>query len=91
VTALAEVIYEVRGALGIGVEVLTDPATLVQLANGNDGLHADVGVLHYHGIRGSKVALNAVVSGLLGVFGPHLPTSLSAVLRRPSSRSTRRG
>jgi hypothetical protein len=46
---------------------------LVQLPNGNDGLPADVGVLHYHGIRGSKLALNAVVSGLFGVSSPPSP------------------
>jgi hypothetical protein len=59
VTALAEIISKVRGAIGVGVEVLTDPTMLVQLPNGNDGLPADVGVLHYHGIRGSKLALDA--------------------------------
>jgi hypothetical protein len=53
VTALAEIISEVRGALGVGVKVLKDPTMLVQLPNGNDGLPADVGVLHHHGIRGS--------------------------------------
>jgi hypothetical protein len=63
VTALAGIISEVRGALGVGVEVLIDPAMLVELPNRNDGLPADVGVLHYHGIRGSKLALDAVVSG----------------------------
>jgi hypothetical protein len=52
VTALAEIISEVRGALGDGVEALTYPMILVQLPNGNDGLPADVGVFHYHGIRG---------------------------------------
>jgi hypothetical protein len=46
---------------------------LVQLPNGNDGLPTDVGVLHYHGIRGSKLALDAVVSGLLGVSSPPSP------------------
>jgi hypothetical protein len=76
VTALAEIISEVRGALGVGVEVLTDPTMFVQLHNGNDGLPVDVGVLHYHGIRGSKLALDAVVSGLFGVFSPRLPKSL---------------
>jgi hypothetical protein len=40
---------------------------LVQLSSGNDGLPADVGVLHYHGIRNSKHTLDAVVSGLFGV------------------------
>jgi hypothetical protein len=47
---------------------------LVQLpANGNDGLPADVGVLHYHGILGSKLALDAVVSGFSGVSSPLSP------------------
>jgi hypothetical protein len=73
VTALAEIISEIRGALGVGVEVLTDPTMLVQLPNGNDGLPADVGVLHYHGIRGSKPALHAVASGLFGVSSPPSP------------------
>jgi hypothetical protein len=79
VGALAEIISEVRGALGFGVEVLTDPAMLAQLPNGNDGFPADMGVLHYHGIRGSKLALDAVVSGLFGVFS--LP-SPDVALRR---------
>jgi hypothetical protein len=72
VTALTEIISEVRGALGVGVEVLTDPAMLVQLPNGNDGLPADVGVLHYHGIRGSKLPLDAVVSGSFGVSSKNI-------------------
>jgi hypothetical protein len=72
-TALAEIISEVRGALGVGVEVLTYPTILVQLPNGNDGLPAVVGVLYYHGIRGSKLALGAVVSGLFGVSSPLSP------------------
>jgi hypothetical protein len=46
---------------------------LVQLPNGNDGLPADVGVLHYYGIRGSKLALDARVSGLFGVSSPPSP------------------
>jgi hypothetical protein len=73
VTALAEVISEVYGALGVGVEVLTYPTMLVQLPNGNDGSPADVGVLHYHGIRGSKLAVDAVVFGLFGVSSPPSP------------------
>jgi hypothetical protein len=73
VTALAEIISEVRGALGVCVEVLIDPTMLVQLPNGNDGLPAAVGVLHYHGIRGSKLALYAVFSGFFGVSSPPSP------------------
>jgi hypothetical protein len=53
VTALAEIVSEVRGALRVGViKVVIDPTMLVQLPNGNDGLYADMSVLHYHGIRG---------------------------------------
>jgi hypothetical protein len=73
VTALAEIISEVRDALGVGVEVLTNPTMLVQLPSGNDRLPADVGVLHYHGIRSSKLALDSVVSGLFGVSSPPSP------------------
>jgi hypothetical protein len=91
VTAFAEIISEVRGALGVGVEVLTDPTMSVQLPNGNDGLPADVGVLHYHGIRGSKLALDVVISDLFDVSSPPSPEVLYPVLRRPSSKSTRRG
>jgi hypothetical protein len=76
VTALAVIFSEVHGALGVGVEVLTGPTMLVQLPNGNDGLLADVGSLHYHNIRGSKLAIDAVVSCLSGVSSPRLMKSL---------------
>jgi hypothetical protein len=72
VTALAKVISKVRSALGVGVEVLTYP-TMFQLPNANDDLPTDGGVLHYHGIRGSKLALDAVVSGVFGVSSPPSP------------------
>jgi hypothetical protein len=73
VTVLAKIISEVRGALGVGVEVLTYPTMIVQLPDGIDGLPADVGVLHYHGIRGSKFPIDAVNSGLFGVSCPPSP------------------
>jgi hypothetical protein len=73
VTTLAEIISEVRDALGFGVEVLTNPTMLVQPPSGNDRLPADVGVLHYHGIRSSKLALDSVVSGLFRVSSPPFP------------------
>jgi hypothetical protein len=58
VTALADTIFEVRGALGVGVGVITDPTMLVQLPNGNDGLPlSDVGVLHYHGSEAQNLPL----------------------------------
>jgi hypothetical protein len=74
VTALAGIISEGRGALGLGVEMLTDPTMLVQLLKSNDGLHTDASDLHYNGIRGSKTALDAVVSGSFGVISPPSPT-----------------
>jgi hypothetical protein len=86
VTALAEIISEVRGALGVGVEVLTNPTLLVQLPNGINGLPADVGVLHYHSIRGSKLALDAVVPGLFGVFSPPVFRSRSTPCREDQAR-----
>jgi hypothetical protein len=87
VTALAEIISEVRGAHGVGVEVLTYISQR-HFPNGNDGLPADVGVLQCHGIRGSKLALDAVVSSCSAFLARRLPKPLYAVLRRPSSRST---
>jgi len=63
VTALAEIISEVCDALGVGVEVLTDPTMLVQLPDSNC----------CHGICGSKLDLDAVVSGLFGVSSPPSP------------------
>jgi hypothetical protein len=71
--ALAEIISEVRGALAVGVKVLTYLTMLVQLPNGNDGLHADMGVLKYHSIRGSNLAFDAVVSGFFGISCPPSP------------------
>jgi hypothetical protein len=91
VTTLAEIISEVRGALGVGAEVLIDPTMLVQLPNGTDGLPADVGVLHYHGIRGSKLALGAVVSGLFGVSSPPSPEIALRRDEKAKKAKTRRG
>jgi hypothetical protein len=81
VAALAEIVSEARGALGVGVEVFTDPMMCEQLPNGSDGLPTDLGVLHYYGIRGSKLAIDPVVTCLFGLSSPCLPKSLYAVLR----------
>jgi hypothetical protein len=70
VTVLAEIISKVRCVLGVGVEVLTYSTMLAQFLNGNDDLPRDVGVLHYHGNRGSELALDAMVYGLFGVSSP---------------------
>jgi hypothetical protein len=68
----------------VGVEVLEDPTMFVQLPNGSDGLPADVGVLHYHGIWGSNLALDAVLPVCSAFLALGLPKSPCAVLRRPS-------
>jgi hypothetical protein len=73
VTALVKSISEFRGALGVGVEVVTDSTILVEFHDDSDGLIGDVGVLHYYGIRGAKIVFDAVVSGLFGVFIPMSP------------------
>jgi hypothetical protein len=73
VTPLAVIASEARDALEVGVGAITDPKMLVQLPNGNDGLPEDVGVLHYHGIRGSKLAFDAVVFGLFCYSSPPSP------------------
>jgi hypothetical protein len=60
---LRKIDFEIHNALGVGVEVLTDPTMLAILPNDNNGLHADVSVLYYDGIRGSRLtALDTVVS-----------------------------
>jgi hypothetical protein len=46
VTSLAEIVSGVSGALGVVVETLTDFTMLVPFPNDNDGLSADVDVLH---------------------------------------------
>jgi hypothetical protein len=46
VSAFAVIVSEVRGALGVGVEVPTAPTMLAQLPSGNDNLRADLSVLH---------------------------------------------
>jgi hypothetical protein len=46
---------------------------LVQISNGNDNLHVNVGVLHYHGIISQKLIIDAVGFGLLGVSSPQSP------------------
>jgi len=83
VTAVAEIFSEIRGALGVGVEVLTNPDILVQLPSGNDGLPADIGVVNYHGIRGLKLAVDGVIAGHLGEGGPPNP---AVALRRAEKR-----
>jgi hypothetical protein len=52
-TSLVDRMSEVSSVLGVGVAVLTEPTTLVQLSNGYDGLLSDVGVLLYLDKRNS--------------------------------------
>jgi hypothetical protein len=74
-TAFTEIISEICGTLARSelIEVLEDPTMLLQLPNGNDGPPPNVDVLDYHRIRSSKIALDAVVSSVLGVLSPPSP------------------
>eukprot|EP00873_Tetraselmis_striata_P029088 jgi/Tetstr1/449352/TSEL_003865.t1 len=50
---LSDVCHDVKSALGVGVQILTDPSVLVSLPKGSDGRPADVGLFGYGGIRGN--------------------------------------
>jgi hypothetical protein len=66
-----------------------DPMMLVQLPNGEDNLHADVGVyLHYHYIRGSNLLLLMPLCQFCSAFldPPPSPDVAYAEMRIPSSR-----
>jgi hypothetical protein len=89
--ALAEIISEARGALGVGVDVLTNPTMLVQLPNGNDGI-----VSPRMWVSCTSTASETQNLPLIRWFqlcqaflAPRFPKSLYTV-RRPSLRSTRR-
>jgi hypothetical protein len=71
-------------ALGVCVEVLKNLMMLVQLMNSNGGLLADVSVLHLHCIRGSRLSLDAMASGLFGVSSP--PPTETALSRAEKTK-----
>eukprot|EP00873_Tetraselmis_striata_P027880 jgi/Tetstr1/448144/TSEL_035437.t1 len=64
---LSDICHDVKSALGVGVQILTDPSVLVSLPKGSDGRPADVGLFGYGGIRGNTVAIDTTIAPILGV------------------------
>eukprot|EP00873_Tetraselmis_striata_P026370 jgi/Tetstr1/446634/TSEL_034157.t1 len=59
---LSDICHDVKSALGVGVQILTDPSVLVSLPKGSDGWPADVGLFGYGGIRGNTVAIDTTIA-----------------------------
>eukprot|EP00873_Tetraselmis_striata_P003013 jgi/Tetstr1/423277/TSEL_013976.t1 len=53
---LSDICHDVKSALGVGVQILTDPSVLVSLPKGSDGRPADVGLFGRYGHRRACVA-----------------------------------
>eukprot|EP00873_Tetraselmis_striata_P010292 jgi/Tetstr1/430556/TSEL_020354.t1 len=70
-----------KSALGVGVQILTDPSVLVSLPKGSDGRPADVGLFGYGGIRGNTVAVDTTIAPILGVSSSDPTTALRAAER----------
>jgi hypothetical protein len=84
VTALVGIISEVRCALGVCLEVLTDATLSMQLPNCDDDPPTDAGVVDYH--PRPKFALDAVVSGLIGVSIPSSSPEAALLSRAEKSK-----
>eukprot|EP00873_Tetraselmis_striata_P007170 jgi/Tetstr1/427434/TSEL_017597.t1 len=73
---LSDVCHDVKSAMGVGVQILTDPSVLVSLPKGSDGRPADVGLFGYGGIRGNTVALDTTIAPILGMSSSDPMTAL---------------
>eukprot|EP00873_Tetraselmis_striata_P037738 jgi/Tetstr1/458002/TSEL_044513.t1 len=78
---LSDICHDVKSALGVGVQILTDPSVLVSLPKGSDGRPADVGLFGYGGIRGNTVAIDTTIAPILGVSSSDPTTALRAAER----------
>eukprot|EP00873_Tetraselmis_striata_P020716 jgi/Tetstr1/440980/TSEL_029248.t1 len=78
---LSDICHDVKSALGVGVQILTDPSVLVSLPNGSDGRPADVGLFGYGGIRGNTVAVDTTIAPILGVSSSDPTTALRVAER----------
>eukprot|EP00873_Tetraselmis_striata_P001727 jgi/Tetstr1/421991/TSEL_001235.t1 len=78
---LSDICHDVKSALGVGVQILTDPSVLVSLPKGSDGRPADVGLFGYGGIRGNTVAIDTTIAPILGVSTSDPTTALRAAER----------
>eukprot|EP00873_Tetraselmis_striata_P014210 jgi/Tetstr1/434474/TSEL_023566.t1 len=79
---LSDICHDVKSALGVGVQILTDPSVLVSLPKGSDGRPADVGLFGYGGIRGNTVAVDTTIAPILGVSSSDPTTALRAADER---------
>eukprot|EP00873_Tetraselmis_striata_P029548 jgi/Tetstr1/449812/TSEL_036876.t1 len=74
--------HDVKSALGVGVQILTDPSVvIVSLPKGSDGRPADVGLFGYGRIRGNTVAVDTTIAPILGVSSSDPTTALRAAER----------
>eukprot|EP00873_Tetraselmis_striata_P009961 jgi/Tetstr1/430225/TSEL_020054.t1 len=78
---LSDICHDVKSALGVGVQILTDPSVLVSLPKGSNGRPADVGLFGYGGIRGNTVAVDTTIAPILGVSSSDPTTALRAAER----------
>eukprot|EP00873_Tetraselmis_striata_P005317 jgi/Tetstr1/425581/TSEL_016002.t1 len=62
---LSDVCHDVKSALGVGVQILTDPSVLVSLPKGSDGRPAEIGLFGNCGFRGNTVAIDATIAAPL--------------------------
>eukprot|EP00873_Tetraselmis_striata_P016210 jgi/Tetstr1/436474/TSEL_025302.t1 len=70
-----------KSALGVGVQILTEPSVLVSLPKGSDGRPANVGLFGYGGINGNTVAVDTTITPILGVSSSGPTTALRAARR----------
>eukprot|EP00873_Tetraselmis_striata_P023479 jgi/Tetstr1/443743/TSEL_031731.t1 len=80
----------VKSALGVGVQILTDPSVLLSLPMGSDGRPADVGLFGYGGIRGNTVAIDTTIAPILGVSSSDPTTALRAAERHKIQKLNKR-
>eukprot|EP00873_Tetraselmis_striata_P034514 jgi/Tetstr1/454778/TSEL_041661.t1 len=78
---LSDVCHDVKSALGVGVQSLTDPSVFVSLPKSIDGRPADVGLFGYGGIRGNTVAVDTTIAPILGAPSSDPTTALRAAER----------
>eukprot|EP00873_Tetraselmis_striata_P045889 jgi/Tetstr1/466153/TSEL_010714.t1 len=78
---LSDICHDVKSALGVGVQILTDPSVLVSLPKGSDGRPANVGLFGYGGISGNTVAVDTTIAPILGVSTSDPTTALRAAER----------
>eukprot|EP00873_Tetraselmis_striata_P035177 jgi/Tetstr1/455441/TSEL_042270.t1 len=78
---LSDICHDVESALGVGVQILTDPSVLVSLPKGSAGRPADVGLFGYGGIRGNTVVVDTTIAPILGVSSSDPTIALRAVKR----------